>query len=89
MCSESFDIASAAKTFEQARKTALRYEDESYVAVLVQDVAKAQAEGGDAARALTWATAQQSPIVKATSLLGVAQGMIATSGGSPKASPSP
>jgi tetratricopeptide (TPR) repeat protein len=70
------DVAPAAKTFEEARNRAHAYEGESYFAQLLQRLAKAQTKAGDAEGARAWAAEQASPIVKARSLLGVAEGLI-------------
>ena len=66
----------AAATFEQAGQAALVYEEDVYRASLYQMIAKAQTDSGDAAGALAAAEAQSMPLMKAASLIGVAQGML-------------
>ena len=66
----------AAKTFDEARRRALHYKEVTYAAALFQDIARAQAGGGDPRGALACARAQSSQLFKALSLAGVIQGLI-------------
>lgn len=69
----------AAETFTLARERAAKYEDEGneHIANLLQDVACAQANSGDAERALASSRAETDPLRKVTSLVGSAQGIVA------------
>lgn len=69
-------VDAAAKTFDDARRKALQYKEATYAAALMQDIARSQSGGGDPGRALTWARLQSSPLLKARSLVGVAQGLV-------------
>jgi tetratricopeptide (TPR) repeat protein len=66
----------AAKTFDEARRRALQYKEATYAAALFQDIARAQAGGGDPRGALACARSQSSQLFKALSLAGVIQGLI-------------
>jgi len=69
-------VEPASKAFRQARRRALKYQGEAYVAGLFQGIAQAQTTGGDVQGALAAARSQSSEILKARSLLGVAQGLL-------------
>jgi tetratricopeptide (TPR) repeat protein len=66
----------AAKTFDDARRRALRYKEATYAAALFQDIARAQTGGGDPRGALACARSQSSQLFKARSLVGVVQGLV-------------
>ncbi|HSG73103.1 MAG TPA: hypothetical protein VLA12_22000, partial [Planctomycetaceae bacterium] len=60
----------ASVTFELARKRAMSYAEDSYVAQLFQAIAEAQTESGDTQGALLSAQGQTSPMIKVRSLFG-------------------
>ncbi len=70
------DPATATRAFQQARKATAHYEDESYRAILLQQVARCQAEGGQAAEALAWGKESPALLVRIRVILGVVEGML-------------
>lgn len=73
---EMCDQDTARNTFRRAREAVQLYEDESYRATLLQDVAKAQAKAGQAQDAYVCAGQVSSPLVRAFSIMGIVQGML-------------
>jgi len=69
-------LTASRKTFRRARKTAMAYTEEEYVAELLQDIATAQAAGGDVEGTLAWASTLDTSIKKAHALLGAALGIL-------------
>jgi tetratricopeptide (TPR) repeat protein len=72
------DADAAATTFDEARQRALptRFFSSDF-----EQIAEAQANGGDARRALSWARSQPAQLPKARSLVGVVHALIASSTG--------
>jgi len=68
-------VADATKTFDEARRRALQEKDPAEAASLLQDIARAQAAGGNPSGALAWARSQSSQLFKARSLVGLVQGL--------------
>jgi tetratricopeptide (TPR) repeat protein len=66
------DVDAAAKTFDEARKRGL---PSKFFSSDFEQIAEAQAAGGDARRALSWARSEPAQLPKARSLVGVIQGL--------------
>jgi tetratricopeptide (TPR) repeat protein len=64
-------VDAAADSFREARKRAIRLDAMQEL----DEIARAQAAGGDPTGALTWARSQSSPLFKACSLVGVVEGL--------------
>ena len=68
------DFASAKKLADKVKVTGADYE-QGYLAPVLRAIARAQAKTGDISGALEWAKGLETPYARASSLLGVAEGI--------------